>query len=126
RRDHLRPCRARLPGGGPSMTGRRGPAGTGTILFVCNSLNYFEAHRLPPVRYALAQGFKAHIAAGADAEPEQVAAMGVPFHALPMVRERVSPRRDRDTAARIRELVEEHRPDLVHAITLKANLLTLL
>lgn len=54
---------------------------------------------------------------------EALAPLGVPVHLLPDLQREISPREDRVALARLRALLRELRPDLVHTHSTKAGLL---
>lgn len=93
------------------------------ILFICNDLPYFIAHRLPLARYALEAGHQLVLASGMY---DQAAAAALPadmrLEVLTIDKHHTAPVSDYRLMRKIGQLCVHHRPDLVHSITIKPNL----
>ena len=112
------------------------------ILYVCNDLAYWQAHRAALAQRMAARGHDLRLITGgpvaaeatgrggpAQAAPghcEGVAsglagagAGAFPITVLPLPTQRLDPRRDLDFAREVRRAVRNWRPDVVHLITLK-------
>lgn len=97
-----------------------GPSGR-TILFICNDLPYFLAHRRHLADRLMRDGHRVVVAtAPADAAARQAAA-GMTLESIPLERHRLSPRDGGLMLAALR-LVRTHDPAAVHLITIKPSL----
>ena len=95
------------------------------LLICCNSLAYFINHRLAPALLARGDGFEVHVAASADIDPAVLVRLGLIHHPLVLARHRLAPLADLGAALAVRRLVRALAPKVVHAITMKAALVTL-
>lgn len=96
------------------------------LLICCNSLAYFMNHRLAPALLARGDGFEVHVAASTDIDPAALAQLGLIHHPLILARHRLAPLADLGAALAVRRLVGTLAPKVIHAITMKAALVTLL
>jgi glycosyltransferase involved in cell wall biosynthesis len=76
-------------------------------------------HRLPLALMARARDVDVHIACGEGEGAEGIAALGLPFHRLPLTRTPVAPLRDLRTVTALVRLYRKLKPDVVHHVTLK-------
>ena len=95
------------------------------LLICCNSLAYFINHRLAPALLARGDGFEVHVAASADINPAALSQLGLIYEPLVITRQRLAPLADLGAALAVRRLARALAPDAVHAITMKAALVTL-
>jgi glycosyltransferase involved in cell wall biosynthesis len=87
------------------------------ILYVCNDLAYFNAHRRWLSDSAEQAGAEVLLATGGVSA--QAAAADPAIITLDVERHRLDLRRDAAMALRIRQIAAERRPDVVHLITIK-------
>jgi len=95
------------------------------LLICCNSLAYFLNHRLAPAVLARREGFEVHVAAKADIDPAALSQHGITVHPIAIARHRLALLADLRAIFAVRRLVRALAPDAVHAITMKAALVTL-
>ena len=92
-----------------------------SVLFVCNDLAYFAAHRASLAEALLALGARVHLcAAGGEAQAGSLSAEIV-FHPVELQRHSFAPASDLRFMLRCRALARELNPDIVHLITMKPN-----
>jgi glycosyltransferase involved in cell wall biosynthesis len=101
------------------------PSNPPRLLVCCNSLAYFLNHRLAPALLARRHGFEVHVAASADTDPAAMSRLDLVFHPIALARHRLAPVSDLRAAFFLRRLVRALAPVVVHAITMKAALVTL-
>lgn len=93
------------------------------ILYIVNDLSYFCAHRLALARRMRAEGHEVMVAAGmVDPRSASTLPEGTMLEALDIVKHRLAPVSDIALTWRLRGLISRWQPDVVHAITMKANL----
>lgn len=97
---------------------------TRRLLFVGNQASYFMAHRYHLAAAALAAGWEVHVAAPPDPAMKQIQGAGFIPHELPVTRSGLRPDREVFAIFTLLRLLRELQPDLVHAIALKAIILT--
>lgn len=95
------------------------------LLICCNSLAYFINHRMAPALWARSEGFEIHVAANADIDPPTLTKLDLIYQPLVLARHRLAPLADLSTAIAARRLIRALTPEVVHAITIKAALVTL-
>ncbi|MFZ1681629.1 MAG: glycosyltransferase, partial [Rhizobiaceae bacterium] len=93
------------------------------ILYFCNDLAYFRAHRLPTAERMVAAGHEVILLVG-GVTPESAAGLPEQLTLVPtpVERHRLS-FRDAAAAWSLARLVRSLRPDVIHAITIKPNLI---
>lgn len=99
------------------------------LLFVLNEAYFFLSHRLSTAQAAAAAGFEVHVAAPchhawapAGFSVGELKALGFQFHAIPMSRRGINPFGELHTFVALCRLYRRLRPDIVHHVTIKANL----
>lgn len=92
---------------------------TRRLLYVVNDTPYFVLHWLERAVAARAHGYDVHVAGSGGEGVEHVTGVGLPHHAVPFVRGGVAPVTELVTAARLRALYRDLRPDIIHHITIK-------
>ncbi len=92
-----------------------------TILFLCNDLSYFAAHRNHVKRYVGTLGWHVNIAADAGAMPPKLWPQN--FYPISIVRRSLSSLKDARAMFKIWQLLRDLKPDIVHAITIKPVLM---
>jgi glycosyltransferase involved in cell wall biosynthesis len=85
------------------------------VLYVCNDMSYFDAHRRWLADAARAAGATVFIASGGVTR----GAPNPPDFALDVERHRLDLKRDYALARRIAKITEKVKPDVVHLITIK-------
>jgi glycosyltransferase involved in cell wall biosynthesis len=98
--------------GGPHMQQRY------RVLFIVNSMWFFQNHRLPIAVEARRRGYHVAVAAPLDKYAKRVRDSGIWVHDLPM-RRGMSPASDVLLLWRIARLIRRVSPDLVHLVTAK-------
>lgn len=95
-----------------------------TVLFFCNSLPYFLAHRINLALPLLRSGHKVVLVAG-EVTPSARLELPVDIHLeeVDLHRHRLSPVSDYRVMRHFLDAVRRHRPQVVHAITIKPALL---
>jgi glycosyltransferase involved in cell wall biosynthesis len=88
------------------------------VLFIVNSLWFFQNHRLPIAVAAQGRGYDVAVAAPLDEYAGRVRSHGIAVHDLPM-RRSMSPVSDLLVLWRIARLIRRLSPDLVHLVTAK-------
>lgn len=94
------------------------------LLYLVNIPRFFVTHRLPLAEAARAAGYEVHVAAAAGDETnaEIIRAAGFPFHPLPLRQHGVNPLRELRALLAIAGLLRRLRPQVLHAVTIKAAL----
>ncbi len=99
------------------------------LLFVVNEAYFLVSHRLPIALAAQRQGYDVHVAAPADNvwapadySINELAALGLTFHEIPMSRRGTRPMQELRTVMALWRLYRRLRPDIVHHLTIKPNL----
>jgi glycosyltransferase involved in cell wall biosynthesis len=95
------------------------------LLICCNSLAYFINHRLAPALLARDDGLVVHVAASTDCDPAALSRLGLIHEPLFLTRHRLAPFADFAAMLALRRLIRTLTPEVVHAITMKAALVTL-
>lgn len=88
------------------------------LLYLLNDGPFFVSHRLPIALAAQQEGYDVHLAAPGGCPPE-VAAAGIPFHAIRMSRSGANPLAELRSLIDVFALFRRLKPDLVHAVTIK-------
>lgn len=91
------------------------------ILYVCNDLAFFRAHRLALARHMARVGHQVAVASGMVA-PGDTLDEDVELASLPITKHRFAPINDIRLVFAIRRHVKTSAPDIVHSITMKPNL----
>ncbi len=94
------------------------------LLYVGNDAGYFMAHRYNLAAAAKAAGWEVHVASPAGPAMERVRDAGFVPHELPVTRSGLRPDRELVALIALWRLLRRLRPDLVHAIALKAIVLS--
>ncbi|MGD1934167.1 MAG: glycosyltransferase family 4 protein [Candidatus Phaeomarinobacter sp.] len=92
------------------------------LLLVVNQLESFLNHRLPIALAAQKAGYDVHVAMSEADEARQQDSHGLTFHNLPLIRSFGNPVREIRSLRRLVGLIDDIRPDVVHAFTLKPSL----
>lgn len=99
------------------------------LLFVVNEAYFLVSHRLPIAMAAQRRGYDVHVAAPADNvwapadySIDELAALGLTFHEIPMSRRGTRPMQELRTVMALWRLYRRLRPDIVHHLTIKPNL----
>ncbi len=92
-----------------------------TVLFICNDLAYFKAHRSSIARGLLALGVRVHVCAAGSAKQAKSLPAGAVFHPVELERHAFDPISDFGFMRKCRDLVRQLDPDAVHLITIKPN-----
>lgn len=90
-----------------------------TLLFVLNHMDWFFSHRLPVALEAAKRGWKIKVAATGAASDDRLKAYGFQGIDLPSQEGRLNPLRELKILLSMRSIIKEHKPDMVHAVTLK-------
>lgn len=86
------------------------------VLFVGNSFEYFESHRLALAEAAKSEGWSVHVATPPSKRGASFESHGITHHVLEMDRKGINPLRELRSVLRIRQIYKEVTPDLVHLI----------
>jgi len=97
---------------------------TRRLLFTGNEAAYFMAHRHDLARAARDAGWEVHVASPPGAAIEEMRAAGFVPHVLPVTRSGMRPDRELLSLVAHCRLIRRLQPDLIHAIALKAIVLT--
>jgi glycosyltransferase involved in cell wall biosynthesis len=89
------------------------------ILFVVNCPAFFISHRLPVALAARRQGYEVHVATMPGDEVDQICAVGLTHHELPLTRSGVNPLNELFVFTAIYKLFRQLKPELVHLVTIK-------
>ncbi len=94
------------------------------LLYLVNIPRFFVTHRLPLADAARAVGYEVHVAAAADdgENIERIQAAGYPFHPLPLRQHSANPFHELRTFHACVRLLRRLRPEVLHALTIKAVL----
>lgn len=100
---------------------KRIQAGRPRLLFNVNVAWFFISHRLPIARAARDNGFEVHVTADidSDAELRVLEAEGLIFHRVHLRRGGLKPSEDLGYLARLRSIMKEVQPDLIHNVSVK-------
>jgi len=90
-----------------------------TLMFVVNSPAFFLSHRLPIALAAKKEGYEVHVATMAGNAADQITAVGLTHHELPLTRSGRNPLNEFVSFFSIWRLFRRLRPDLVHLVTIK-------
>lgn len=96
----------------------------GKLLYVGNDASYFMAHRYNLAAAAKTAGWEVHVASPASPAMDQIRQAGFVPHEIPVTRSGLRPDRELAALYSVWRLVRDLRPDLVHAIALKAIVLS--
>lgn len=88
------------------------------VLYVCNDLGYFAAHRAHMARRALEEGWRAVLLAGGE-DTSQGLPSGIERRHVPVERYRLDPRSDLRLARETARMARARRADVVHLVTIK-------
>jgi glycosyltransferase involved in cell wall biosynthesis len=97
-------------------------AGAGTrprLLFIVNVDWFFESHRLPIALEAVRLGYDVHLACAVTGASKAIEAHRIVIHPIELDRSGLSPFAAAKSLARITNILEELRPDIVHLVTIK-------
>ena len=92
-----------------------------TVLFICNDLAYFKAHRSSIADGLLALGVRVHVCAAGNDKQAKSLPIGAVFHPVLLERHAFDPISDLGFMRKCTDLVRELDPDVVHFITMKPN-----
>lgn len=92
------------------------------ILFACNDLDYFLAHRSNLLKPLLDRGHQVNLCAGGSAASARHLPDGVRFIPVELAQHHLEPKSDMKLVAHYMRIVAEVRPDTVHCLTIKPNL----
>jgi glycosyltransferase involved in cell wall biosynthesis len=92
---------------------------TRKLLFVVNVDWFFVSHRLPIALAAMEQGYEVHLACALTDKAEQLKALGIRLHALPLSRSGTSVKSEVKSFYHIYQLIKQVRPDVIHMVTIK-------
>ena len=92
---------------------------TPRLLFVVNQLAFFKSHRLPLALAAQAAGYDVHIATACDDGLQEMRALGLTCHTIPIRRAGLNPLADLRLFVALLTLFWRLRPDVVHLVTIK-------
>lgn len=95
------------------------------ILYVVSEPWYFANHRLDHAMGLMEAGFDVHVATRTGDRLDEIRAAGCTVHPIAISRGRATPGEWWKEMRRVRAIVEESRPDVVHAVALKPIALTL-
>ena len=96
------------------------------LLYLVTEDWFFISHRLPMARAALAAGFEVHVATRVGKHAASIEGEGFVLHPLEWTRGTRTPWGVLTEVSRIRALLKEIKPDLVHHIALKPVILGML
>lgn len=89
------------------------------LLFVVNQLDFFKSHRLSLALAAQAHGFDVHIATAFSHSADDVVALGLTHHVVPLRRGGLNPLSDLRLLWSLIRLFLRLRPQVVHLVTIK-------
>ncbi|MBS3798476.1 glycosyltransferase family 4 protein [Pseudoalteromonas sp. BDTF-M6] len=89
------------------------------LLFVVNVDWFFVSHRLPIAQEAMKLGYDVHLASSFSTKKEYLEGLGIKCHDINFSRSGSSLSNEMKTLLSIRRLINEMRPDIVHAVTIK-------
>lgn len=92
------------------------------VLFACNDLDYFLAHRSNLLKPLLERGHQVTLCAGGRGDSARHLPDGVRFIPVELEQHRLEPKSDMKLVARYMRIVAEVGPDTVHCLTIKPNL----
>lgn len=92
------------------------------VLFICNDLDYFLAHRVVVARHLLARGNEVAVAAGGVSSRNIEREPGLRVLPLDLDMHRFRLGADARLVAVFAKLIRSERPDIVHTVTAKPNL----
>ncbi len=89
------------------------------FLLMVNDMAWFWSHRLPLAKDILAQGAELHLATNGAAANREIVALGIKGHDLPAHTGSLSPLGQLQLAFKIFRTLQDVKPDIVHAITVR-------
>ena len=89
------------------------------LLMVVNNPAFFLSHRVQIAIEAKKQGYAVHVATMAGEAVQQIRALGMTHHVLPMSRSGKNPLQELQTLRTLYGLFRKVKPDVVHAVTIK-------
>lgn len=89
------------------------------FLLVVNDMAWFWSHRLPLAKDILSQGAELHLATNGAATDPAIAALGIKGHDLPAHTGSLNPLGQVQLAFKIFKTLQDVKPDIVHAITVR-------
>ncbi|MER1968809.1 glycosyltransferase family 4 protein [Castellaniella sp. GW247-6E4] len=92
------------------------------MLFFVNNPGFLVSHRLPLALAARDAGMEVHVATPDGPAVAEILAHGLHHHVVPLSRSGTNPWVEARTLLAFRRLLRRVRPDLVHAVTIKAVL----
>lgn len=92
---------------------------TKQILFVVNCPAFFISHRLPLALAAKRKGYEVHVATMIGEASDQITAVGLTHHELPLTRSGKNPLNELLVFTAIYKLFRKLKPALVHLVTIK-------
>lgn len=92
---------------------------TKRLLFVVNVDWFFVSHRLPIALAAMEHGYEVHLASALTDKAEQLKALGITVHPLPLSRSGTSIQSELRCFYHIYKLVQYVKPDVIHMVTIK-------
>ena len=101
--------------GGRAMSDMRGTR----IVFTVNEARFLISHRMPLVNEARDRGMDVLIACGAGTGEEELEQQGLPYVSIPLSRSGFNPLHELRTYHALVRLYREHKPDIVHHVTIK-------
>ena len=108
--------------GGPAATSRPAMRHGRRILYVATEDWFFRSHFLPMARVAMRAGYEVSLAARLGAAAPEIAAEGVRLIPLELKRGTLNPVHVLREVMRLRELLRQEGPDILHLIALKSIL----
>lgn len=92
---------------------------TKRLLFVVNVDWFFVSHRLPIALAAIRQGYEVHLACALTDKAEQLEALGIKVHSVPLSRSGTSVQSELKCFYHIYQLVKQIQPEVIHMVTIK-------
>lgn len=92
---------------------------TKRLLFVVNVDWFFVSHRLPIALAAINNGYEVHLACALTDKAEQLTALGIQVHPLPLSRSGTSLGSELKCFYHIYRLVKKIQPEVIHMVTIK-------
>jgi len=92
---------------------------TKRLLFVVNVDWFFVSHRLPIALAAMKNGYEVHLACALTNKAEQLQALGIKLHELPLSRSGTSVKAELKSFYAIYRLVKQLQPEVIHMVTIK-------
>ena len=89
------------------------------LLFLVNVDWFFLSHRLPIAMAAMAAGYEVHLACSFTDRKDEIEALGIIVHDLPISRSGAAIFQEAQTILTLYSLLKETKPDIVHAVTIK-------